>query len=37
MDFTVMAATKWDGEFVAGFAAECARLHETQMMRIGGF
>jgi hypothetical protein len=34
MDLTVMAAAQWHGEFIAGFAPECALLHETQMMRI---
>jgi hypothetical protein len=34
MDLTVMAAAQRHGELIADFAAECAVLHETQMMRI---
>jgi hypothetical protein len=30
----VMRAAQWDGEFIAGFAAERARLNESEVMRI---
>jgi len=37
MDRAVMRAAEWDGEFVAGFAAERPRLQVAKMMRIGLF
>jgi hypothetical protein len=33
----MMDATKRNREFVAGLATERARLHEPQVMRVGGF
>jgi hypothetical protein len=37
MDRAMMRAAEWDGEFVAGLAAERPRLQEAEMMRIGLF
>ena len=31
----MVEATNWDGEFVADFASERARLRKTKMMRFG--
>ena len=35
MQLPVMAAAERDGELVADFEAECARLRKPQVMRIG--
>src|SRR6185437_13104756 len=35
MDFTMVAATEWDSEFVAHLAAKRPILGKAQMMRIG--
>jgi hypothetical protein len=37
MQLAMVGAAKRNHKFVAGFAAECSRLHEPQMMRVGGF
>ena len=34
MHRTMMDPAQWYGEFIAGLAAECARLQITKMMRV---
>jgi hypothetical protein len=34
MNRAVMRATEWDGEFIAHLAAEGARLHKSDVMRV---
>jgi hypothetical protein len=36
MELTMVAATEWDGELVADFAAERPALRESQVMSIAG-
>jgi hypothetical protein len=36
MHRTVMPATEWDRELIADLAAECARLHEPEVMGVRG-
>jgi hypothetical protein len=35
VNLAMMAAAKWDGEFVAHFAPEGTQLREPNVMRIG--